>query len=605
LTGTNFIPGAAVNFGGAGVTVSNVVVVSSTRITATFQVSATAALGAQNVSVTTSGGTSGNVTFPINAPPSPPTLTSISPSSGVQGTNVPVTLTGTNFVSGATVNFSGAGVIVSNVVVASGTSITATFQISATAALGAQNVSVTTSAGSTSNVTFTINPKTYAQGPILDPGNFVALNDAGDTAVGGHPGNSFTNPPIAPGITVFVKDSVTGNWSAGATLTLPSFPGGNVTSLGMSGDGQTIVVGDSAGGNVYVYVAAGGWGTATGTHAPDAKLSASDGSKIGFCVAIDQNGDTVVAGPPHSSVPTPGAVYVFVMPAGGWSSATPPTQVTSVATLTETTSGGGNLGISVAIDAAGQTIVGGEDSNNSSFNLHDFTQIYVKPSTGWTTTSTPDATLAASDGAIGDFFGISVSISSDGANGVGTTVVVGASNHLLSTTSCPNPSTTPCAGPGAAYVFLKPTGTGGWKSAPNPMPQAVEFVPSGTGIEAGSFGVATAISASAALIVVGGSRDPVTCSGAPPSAVCTLGPGAAYIFPEPAGGWAGATSPMNQTQQLAASSGTDFNGQQVTPSTLAGSFGAPLAMSSDGGTIAIGGLATIGGVFVNVVYLFQ
>ena len=50
----------------------------------------------------------------------PPTLTSVSPNQGIQGTTVAVTLTGTNFVVGATtVNVSGTGVTVNNVVVGS------------------------------------------------------------------------------------------------------------------------------------------------------------------------------------------------------------------------------------------------------------------------------------------------------------------------------------------------------------------------------------------------------------------------------------------------------------------------------------------------------
>ena len=49
-----------------------------------------------------------------------PTLTSVSPNQGIRGTTVAVTLTGTNFVVGATtVTVSGGGVTVTNVVVGS------------------------------------------------------------------------------------------------------------------------------------------------------------------------------------------------------------------------------------------------------------------------------------------------------------------------------------------------------------------------------------------------------------------------------------------------------------------------------------------------------
>src|SRR5208283_4241344 len=158
LTGTNFVAPVTVNFGGAGVTVANVVVASATSITAQFQIAAGAALGGQNVSVTTAGGTSGTQTFTVATPP-PPTLSSVSPAAGVTGTNVNVTLTGTNFLTGATtVLFSGPGVTVANVVVTSSNTITAQFQIAAGATLGAQNVSVMTSGGTSGNQTFTVNP---------------------------------------------------------------------------------------------------------------------------------------------------------------------------------------------------------------------------------------------------------------------------------------------------------------------------------------------------------------------------------------------------------------------------------------------------------------
>ena len=60
------------------------------------------------------------------APAVAPTLTSVAPNQGTQGTTVAVTLTGTNLVVGATtVAVSGAGVTVNTVVVGSKTSLTA------------------------------------------------------------------------------------------------------------------------------------------------------------------------------------------------------------------------------------------------------------------------------------------------------------------------------------------------------------------------------------------------------------------------------------------------------------------------------------------------
>lgn len=93
----------------------------------------------------------------ISAATPAPTLTSVSPPSGTQGTAVNVTLGGTNFVSGgSTVSTSNSGIAVSNVTVVNATQITATFTIASGAATGASNVTVTTSGGTTAAVTFTV-----------------------------------------------------------------------------------------------------------------------------------------------------------------------------------------------------------------------------------------------------------------------------------------------------------------------------------------------------------------------------------------------------------------------------------------------------------------
>ncbi len=161
LTGTNFVAGATVAVSGTGVTVSGVAVVGPTSITATFTIATNATLSARNVTVTTGGGTSGAVTFTVTAPAAP-TLTAISPNSGPRGssfftpTSEQVTLTGTNFLTGATVGVSGNGVTASNVTVVNATTITATFSITSTATTGAHNVTVTTTGGTTSPVVFTV-----------------------------------------------------------------------------------------------------------------------------------------------------------------------------------------------------------------------------------------------------------------------------------------------------------------------------------------------------------------------------------------------------------------------------------------------------------------
>jgi hypothetical protein len=155
LTGSN-LSGAAVN-AITGITVS-VTNTTATSVSASFAIAANATPGPQSVSVTTGGGTSNALTFTITPPA--PTLTNISPVSGVTGTVVPVTLTGT-FLTGATVG-SSANLVVSGVTVVSDTQITATLSLGAA---GAGNVSVTT-AGGTANIPFTVLPPAPALSTI-------------------------------------------------------------------------------------------------------------------------------------------------------------------------------------------------------------------------------------------------------------------------------------------------------------------------------------------------------------------------------------------------------------------------------------------------------
>ncbi len=161
LTGTNFVIGATtVAVSGAGVTVNNVVVGSTTSLTANFVLDPAAADGARTVTVTTAAGTSGraNLHDQSAAGAGRPTLTSVSPNQGIRGTTVAVTLTGTNFVVGATtVNVSGGGMTVTNVVVGSTTSLTANFVLDPAAVDGPRLVTVTTAAGTSGPQAFTIN----------------------------------------------------------------------------------------------------------------------------------------------------------------------------------------------------------------------------------------------------------------------------------------------------------------------------------------------------------------------------------------------------------------------------------------------------------------
>src|SRR5581483_6207697 len=298
LTGTNFLSGAIVSINNAGVTISNVAVVSTTQITSTFVIAMTAFAGVANVTVATSNGTSGPVTFTVGSPA--PTLSSISPGLGAQGANVPVTLTGSNFVAGATVNVSGSGVTVSNVNVSSSTQITATLSIAAAASVGPVNVSVTTSNGTSGTVAFTVSPS----GPSL---------------------TSITPANGSQGVSVPV--TLTGsNFLSGATVNV-SNTGMTVTSVNVTSSTQI---------------------TATFVIAANAALGAAS-------VTVSQSG--VTTGPVMFTVIPPGPNLFSINPATGAQGSSVPVTLTGSGFATGATVAISNAGVTatnVAVVSATQ-----------------------------------------------------------------------------------------------------------------------------------------------------------------------------------------------------------------------------------------------------------
>jgi PKD repeat protein len=119
LTGTQFVSGATVSVGGTAAT--NVTVISGTSITATAPAQAA---GVVSITVINPDGGSATLNNAYTYTAQPPTLTSVSPTSGSTTGGTVLTLTGTQFVSGATVSVGGTAA--TNVTVTSATSITAT-----------------------------------------------------------------------------------------------------------------------------------------------------------------------------------------------------------------------------------------------------------------------------------------------------------------------------------------------------------------------------------------------------------------------------------------------------------------------------------------------
>ncbi|HEY1648228.1 MAG TPA: IPT/TIG domain-containing protein, partial [Terracidiphilus sp.] len=212
ITGTNFASGETVTFGSAAAT--NVTVVNSTTITATTPAGA---VGAVTVTVTNSVGQSGSLasgfTYVVK-----PTVTSLSPNTGSAAGGTAVTITGTNFASGATVTFGSAAA--ASVVVVSSTSITAT---TPAGAAGAVTVTVTLNGQSGSLA----NGFTYIGTPTVtgvSPNNGLT---AGGTAV------TITGTNFASGATVTfgsaAATSVVVVSSTSITATTPAGAVGAVT----------------------------------------------------------------------------------------------------------------------------------------------------------------------------------------------------------------------------------------------------------------------------------------------------------------------------------------------------------------------------------------
>ena len=146
IAGTNFLSGATVTLqqGASTITATNVTVVSSSWISCTVDL-AGAATGQWNVTVTNPDLQSGTGTNLFTVQPAlPPTVNSITPSTGNRGWPVVITsLAGTNFQSGASVQLQqgGSTITATDVTVVSPTNITCTFNL-AGANTGLWNVRV-------------------------------------------------------------------------------------------------------------------------------------------------------------------------------------------------------------------------------------------------------------------------------------------------------------------------------------------------------------------------------------------------------------------------------------------------------------------------------
>ena len=351
-------------------------------------------------------------------------------------------------------------------------------------------------------------------------GHSVAIS--GNTAIVGAP--AFTSTPGTAYIYVKPKG---GAWPAGPSVTLldPASTAGDNFGVSVAISGNTAIVGaegtNSLAGTAYIYKRVGSiWPpipTATLTYP-----SPAPGDQFGISVAI--SGTTAIVG--AGSYATDGAAFIYQKVGLTWS---------LKATVTDS-SANPHWGFGQPVAISGNTaIVGAIGAGSGGCNAAPCgaVDVYVKPTSGWTPTGSPTATLSDPGAMQNDYFGNSVAI---------------AGRTILAADYDANP---PSAGP--AYIFKRPTT--GWASTSTPTKTLADPAP-GTD---DSFGLAVAVSGTTAI---------VGAYSAPPAST-----GDAYVYRQAGGGWPATPTASKNPWPVPVSAG--FFGIAVAVSGTTAVVGAP------------------------------
>lgn len=241
ITGSGFVPGATVLFGGQPAT--NVVVVGMTSITA---VTPASAAGPVTVLVSNTAGSVGGLNSAFTYTLTAPLLSTIAPNTGFTGGGTAVTLTGTGFVTGATVTFG--GLAASNVSIVSSTQIVAT---TPPGTVGSAVVLVTNPGGLISGLASGFTYSATATPPPTPP-----------ASTGGALSVTSVSPSSGPvGVATLV--TITGQgFLPGAIVTIGGLPATNVTVISTTQILAAAPTAATAGSALVVVTNAGGVGAA-------------------------------------------------------------------------------------------------------------------------------------------------------------------------------------------------------------------------------------------------------------------------------------------------------------------------------------------------------
>ena len=330
ITGTNFLSGAAVNFGSNAATSVNVQ--SSTTLTAVVPAGT---YGTVDVTVTTPGGTSPTSTADHYGY-GQPVVSQVSPDVGPGAGGNTVTITGSNFATGtATVDFGSTAA--SSVNVSSDTQLTAL----APAGTGSVDVTVNTTSGGTSQ-TSSVDQYTYDQRPSVTAVSPNAGPAAGGTSVTITGTNFLSGATVSFGSATVPAGDVTFDSATQLTAVAPAGSPGpvDVTVTTPGGTSQTSnadeyyydlptvsavspTSGPTSGGTVV---------TVTGTNFVAGATAVSFGSHASGSVTVSSS-TSLTATAPSAGV---GAVDVRVRTVGGTSAISSADQYTYVVTPTVT-----------------------------------------------------------------------------------------------------------------------------------------------------------------------------------------------------------------------------------------------------------------------------
>jgi hypothetical protein len=356
-------------------------------------------------------------------------------------------------------------------------------------------------------------------------GQTISVSADGNTALVGDP-NKTVGGRFSVGV-VYVEVRSGSTWSEQAELSPAGPPGSFGTSVAISGDGNTALVGAPSAsvvdpdyaGAAFVYTRSGT------TWSQTAMIPPSDTTVLGFgrSVGLSADGTVALIGQNLSSL-SAGKAAVFTLSAGIWSQAaeiTPPSPAAHGFGSAVALSGDGSTGFVAAPD---KTVAGAPSAG----------KVFVFTGSG--ATWSQEAGFSASDAGANDLFGRAMATSLDGSS-----LLVGAASNDVGD----------AADAGAVYAFTRSGGI--WTEQQQVFPADTH--------SRDLFGSSISMSGDGSVAVVG-------AVGAPKDGKVLTG--SAYVFSDDGSGWSQVS--------------------KVTPPDPEGysHFGVAVGLSSDASTAMIG-----------------